>query len=149
MITYKSNLPEVTLKYKSGEFKKSKIHTSRDCYEIVKEMFNSDTLEYIEEFIVLLLNRANNTIGWVKLSSGGITGTVVDVRVLFTIALQSGASSILIAHNHPSGNPKPSNEDLNITKKIKEAGKLLDISLLDHLIIYENSFTSMADEGLI
>jgi DNA repair protein RadC len=149
MITYKSPLPEITIKYKKGDFKKIKIERSKDAYELFKELFNADTIEYTEESVVLFLNRLNATIGFVKLSSGGMIGTVVDKRVVMTLALQCGAYAIILAHNHPSGNLKASQADIDITKRLKEAGKLLDIDVLEHIIITDNGYTSMADEGLL
>jgi DNA repair protein RadC len=101
MVTYKSSMPEITLKYKSGNYNKIKIIKSNDAYEFFLHIFNADTIEYLEEAIVLLLNRHNNTIGFVKLSTGRTVGTVVDTKVLFSIALQAGAHAIILAHNHP------------------------------------------------
>lgn len=100
-----------------------------------------------EEFWVLLLNRANNIIGKHQISKGGFAGTVVDSKVIFKLALDASASSIIMCHNHPSGNHKPSDADLSLTKRIVEAGKVLDISVLDHLIIAGELYYSFADEG--
>jgi DNA repair protein RadC len=102
-----------------------------------------------EEFWLLLLNRANMVIKKEMISRGGVTGTVVDARVIFKSALENRASSIIMAHNHPSGNLKPSEEDIRITKKIKEAGKLMEISLIDHLIITDSGYYSFGDEGML
>jgi len=100
-----------------------------------------------EEFWVLLLNRANNIIGKHQISKGGLAGTVVDSKVIFKLALDASASSIIMCHNHPSRNHKPRNADLSLTKRIVEAGKVLDISVLDHLIIAGELYYSFADEG--
>ena len=100
-----------------------------------------------EEFWVLYLNNHNKMMRSVCISKGGITGTVVDIRQIFNIALREQATSIILAHNHPSGNIKPSQADLNLTKKIAEAGKVLDIAVLDHLIITEKAYYSFRDEG--
>ena len=102
-----------------------------------------------EEFWMLLLNRANFVIKKELISKGGIAGTVVDTKLIFNSALSHFASAIIICHNHPSGNLKPSNADRSITKKIKEAGQLLDIALLDHIIISDNDFYSFADETIL
>ncbi len=102
-----------------------------------------------EEFWVLYLNRNNRVIKEEQLSRGGLAGTVVDIRMIIKSAVDCLASSMILFHNHPSGNPKPSHEDLTLTKKVSEAARLLDINLNDHLIIYENRYTSFADEGLI
>ena len=149
MKTYKANLPEIQIKYKSGDLKKVKITSSDNAAEILREMFNADTLEYSEEFIVVYLNRANNTIGWQKISSGGMNGTVCDKRMIFATALKVAAHSVLLAHNHPSGQRKPSTADINLTKDIVEAGKFLDISVLDHIILTDVSHFSFLDDGLI
>ena len=148
MITYKSSMPEITIKYKKGDFKKVKITQSRDAYELFKELFNQDTIEYTEESIVLFFNRMNITIGFIKLSSGGMVGTVIDKRVVMNLALSCGATSIMLAHNHPSGNLKPSNTDIQVSKQLKEAGKLLEINVIDHLILTTEGYYSMADEGV-
>ena len=102
-----------------------------------------------EEFWVIFLNQKNQIIYKSQISKGGITGTIVDVRVLFKIALEHFATSIIVAHNHPTGNLKPSDADLKITRNIKNAGEILDIKLADHLIIGENAFFSFQDEGLL
>ncbi len=99
---------------------------------------------------LLLLNRANYVLGWVKLSSGGTIGTVVDTRIIFALALKTNASSIIVSHNHPSQNLTPSEEDRRITKAIIEAGKLFNIKLLDHFIVAsKGTYFSFADEGIL
>lgn len=125
---------------------KIQITQSSDIYKVLQP-FLSDL--QTEEFWVIFLNQNNRLIGKSKLSSGGINQSVVDVRILFKAALDHFATGIVIAHNHPSGNLKPSQEDLKITKQITEAGTLLNIQLLDHLIIAQNSFLSFADENLL
>lgn len=125
--------------------KKEKIVTSKDVYEIMKPSMMD--LPH-EEFWLLMLNRANAVIKKERISSGGIAGTVVDSKLIFKTALENYASSIIICHNHPSGNLKPSEQDLKITKNIKEAGRIMEIQLLDHLIITEGGFFSFADEGV-
>ncbi len=102
-----------------------------------------------EQFWAIFLNQNNRILGKTHLSSGGINQSVVDVRILFKTALEHLATGIVVAHNHPSGNLKPSQEDLKITKQITEGGKLLNIQLLDHLIISQNSYFSFADESLL
>ena len=102
-----------------------------------------------EEFFVIMLNRANEVIGKFQLSKGGISGTVVDPKLIFKQAIEQMASGIILCHNHPSGNIKPSEEDISLTKKIKEAGKMLDMNVLDHLIVAGNSYFSFADEGMM
>jgi DNA repair protein RadC len=149
MKTYKADTPEITLKYKSSGVKKTKITNSQDSYELFKQMYNGDTLEYCESSVVIYLNRANNLIGWQKISQGGITGTVVDVRMILATALKCGATGIILSHNHPSGDLFPSATDDKLTNQIYEAGKIMEIQLLDHLIITTDGFYSYADQGKI
>ena len=125
---------------------KDKIQSSQD----VADVFQAQLIDLPhEEFWVMLLNRANRIIEKQKISQGGISGTVVDIRLIMKLALEKTASSIILCHNHPSGNPMPSEEDKLLTQKIAKAGKLLEIEVLDHVIIAENKFTSFADEGYL
>jgi DNA repair protein RadC len=110
----------------------------------------SDNMELREEFNVLFLNRSNHVKGILRLSLGGITGTVADSRILFAAALKSLATGIIAAHNHPSGSMKPSSQDVELTQKLKQAGQILNITLLDHLILIPTSgYYSFADEGAL
>lgn len=102
-----------------------------------------------EEFWLLMLNRANRVLGRFKVSQGGLSGTVIDTRIILKKALDNLASSIIVCHNHPSGNNQPSDADIKITEKLKKAAEMLEIKLLDHIIIAEKSYFSFADEGLI
>lgn len=133
--------------YKRTQVKpKTKITTSASAYTVLKDLFPRETIEHHEQFIILLLDRANQVLGWSKISEGGINGTVVDVRIIFQIALAAHASSIILAHNHPSGNCKPSEQDKAITRKINKAGELLEIAVLDHLILVsESEYYSFSD----
>ena len=125
---------------------KNKIASSNDAFELLHaELSDLNT----EEFWIILMNRANKVIKKIRISSGGISGTVADLRVIFKAAIDNLASAIILAHNHPSGNLKPSQADINLTKKIKNSGNILDIPVLDHIIIAENSYFSFADEGLL
>jgi DNA repair protein RadC len=124
----------------------AKISSSRDAYLILNPKLAD--LPH-EEFWMVLLNRANKVIKTESLSKGGISGTVVDVRLVSKSAIENNSSSVILAHNHPSGNLKPSQQDLDITKKTKEALKLFDINLFDHLIIGDQQYFSFADEGII
>ena len=125
---------------------KNKIASSNDAFELLHaELSDLNT----EEFWIILMNRANKVIKKIRISSGGISGTVADSRVIFKAAIDNLASAIILAHNHPSGNLKPSQSDINLTKKMKESGNILDIPVLDHIIIAENSYFSFADEGLL
>ncbi|MEP7264705.1 MAG: DNA repair protein RadC [Bacteroidota bacterium] len=126
--------------------KKEKITGSKDVVDLLQPHL-ADLIH--EEFWLLLLNRANHIIHKTAISKGGISGTVVDPRLIFKEAIEHGASGIILSHNHPSGNTKPSEADIQLTKKLRDAGKNLDIDILDHIIIAGNSFFSFADEGLM
>ncbi len=102
----------------------------------------------VEQFKVLFLNQANKVLGIYEVSTGGITGTVADPRVIFAAALKANCCAIIISHNHPSGNLKPSRQDEELTQKIKQGGQLLDIKLLDHIILTAEEYFSFGDEGL-
>ncbi len=102
-----------------------------------------------EEVWVLLLNRANKVLKKIQVSKGGVTGTVVDVRMIMKEAIDSLASAMILCHNHPSGNSNPSGDDDNITRKLKEAGKIMEIQLLDHIIVCDHSYYSYLDRGRI
>lgn len=130
----------------SDVLEKTKITSSNDIYEYFNH-YIADLPH--EEFWVIYLNRANKIIDKLKISQGGVSGTVADVKIILKNALQKLASSIIICHNHPSGNTKPSEADIKITKKIKEACILIDINVLDHIIITEKEYFSFADEGLL
>lgn len=125
---------------------KLNISSSKDVFELMQPMIGD--LE-MEEFWVVFLNNSNKVLSKQKISSGGITGTVVDVRLVFKMALELYATSVILCHNHPSGGLKPSQADLNLTQKMADAGKVMDIKVLDHLIITGNHFYSFADEGKI
>ena len=126
--------------------KRNKITSSKDVFDILKPILIDLPFE---EFWLLILNRANLVIKKEMISRGGVSGTVVDTKIIFKAAIENYASSIIICHNHPSGNLKPSEADIRITKNIKEAGKLMEIPLLDHLIVAETGFYSFADEGML
>jgi len=125
---------------------KKKIQSSQNVFEIFNTILAD--LPY-EEFWILLLNRSNTIIDKFKISQGGISGTVADVRIILKLALENLASGVVLCHNHPSENTKPSEADILITKKVKDAGMLFDINLLDHIIVTTNSYFSFADEGII
>lgn len=126
-----------------------KITGSKDTFEILSRAWDADKLQLIEQFKVMLLNRANKVLGIVDISTGGITGTVVDPKIVFAVALKACATGIILAHNHPSGNLTPSQNDLNLTRKIKEGGKMLEIETTDHIILTSEGYYSFADDGLI
>jgi DNA repair protein RadC len=146
------NIAEVCLIYKSKvkASERPQVKCSRDAFSLFKENWDPATIEHVEEFKLLLMNRSNSVLGILEISKGGISGTVTDVRLVFQAAIKGNASGLIVAHNHPSGNLNPSESDTRITQKIKEAGSLLDIQLLDHLILTpEDNYYSFADNGLI
>lgn len=121
-----------------------KLISSKDAHNIIK----ADLADLPhEEFWILLLNRANILIGKHLLSKGGQSGTVVDPKMIFKTAIEHGAAALILVHNHPSGSLKPSSADINITKKLMELGKMMEIAVHDHLIVYNDTFLSLADEG--
>jgi DNA repair protein RadC len=127
-----------------------KIVCSNDAATILLRHFDQGTIALQEQFLVMYLNRANKIIGVYRASQGGITGTVADPRIILGIALKIAAVSFIMAHNHPSGSLKPSGADEDLTRRLKDGAKLMDIKLLDHLIFESSgSYYSFADEGLI
>jgi DNA repair protein RadC len=149
MNLFQNNLAEVRITYscKIPACDRIKIRCSQDADKALRLIWPS--FEHREFFYIMLLNRSNQILGFSQISMGGISGTVTDVRIIFQTALKANSSGIILAHNHPSGNLSPSESDIAITKKIKEAGKLLDISLLDHMIMTEDTYLSLADDNLI
>lgn len=125
------------------------IGCSRDAQDLLRQIWDSNLIEYVEEFKLLLLNRANRVLGIVAISKGGVAGTVADPKIIFGVALKANASSIILAHNHPSGNLKPSEADKQLTKKLMEGGKLLDLVVSDHIILTGENYYSFADDGLM
>lgn len=127
-------------------FEKKKIQSSKDVFDIFGNMLGD--LPY-EEFWIILLNRSNSILETTKISQGGISGTVTDVRIILKTALDKMASGCILCHNHPSGNLRPSEADINLTVKLKEASKLMDINILDHVIVSTFGYYSFTDEGVL
>ncbi|WP_242157353.1 JAB domain-containing protein [Aestuariivivens sediminis] len=146
----KNVIAEIQLKYNNtrGKEDRIKITDSRKAYDTFLHLWDLDTIELYEEFKVLLLNRANEVLGIHTLSKGCISGTLVDLKLLFVVALRSASCGIIMAHNHPSGNLKPSEVDKRLYEKIKKAAEYLDINVLDNLIISKYGYYSFTDEGL-
>ncbi|MCK9399618.1 MAG: JAB domain-containing protein [Bacteroidales bacterium] len=140
---------EISVSYstKVSNANRPKIAGSKDCFDVVLPLW--DDIEYRESFLVLLMNRANRLLGIVEVSKGGVSGTVADPKLIFQHALKANASSLIMCHNHPSGNTQPSEADIRLTRKLKEGGLLLDLPVLDHLIVTTDGYYSFADEGLI
>jgi DNA repair protein RadC len=142
---------EIQLTYRT-EVKPSlrpRISGSRDAYNVLLENWDKTKIEFIEQFKVMLLNRANKVLGIFEVSSGSVTGTVADPKLIFAAAIKANACGIILTHNHPSGNLNPSQADIDLTKRMKEGGKLLEMLVLDHVIITTDGYFSFADEGLI
>jgi len=149
MQVFKEKMNTYSIKREKTDFQKVKISSSEDAYETIKQFYGKD-IHIVESFFILLMNRANNTIGYVKVSSGGIAGTVADPIIIAKYAVDSLAKSIILAHNHPTGNKKPSGLDIDLTKKIKNALKLFDIEVLDHIILTgEDGYYSFDENGFI
>lgn len=151
-MTSLTSVDEITVQYNPSnkEVDRRIITSSKDSYRTIIEFFPDGMIQLQEQFAVIYLNRSNQVLGVYKMSVGGITGTIVDLRLLLSVALKTLATGIIIAHNHPSGNLKPSMADEEITQKLKSAASLMDISLLDHLILVGGTeYFSFADEGII
>jgi DNA repair protein RadC len=136
------------LKKNPTDFPRVQITCSYDAAEFIKR-FYCDDIGIFESFFVLMLDRSNHTIGFAKISQGGVSGTVVDTRIVAKFAIDSLASGIILAHNHPSGTLKPSDADEKITDKIKSGLAYFDIEVLDHIIVTEDGYTSFSDTGRI
>ena len=143
-----NKLKVYSLKKNETEFENRQIATAKDAVDYIRQ-FYSDDIEIYESFFLLMLNRSMKTIGYVKISQGGIIGTVVDPIIVAKYAVDSLSTNIILAHNHPSGNIKPSQADINLTSRIKEGLKLFDISVLDHVILTKDSHFSFSDEGIL
>ena len=144
------NIAEIELVYKPSISNKPIISSPLDAYNLFMDFYPKETLHLQEHFFVAYLNRFNRVLGVLHLSSGGLTGTIADIRLIFGTALKAAASSIVISHNHPSGQLKPSDRDRDITTKISSAGDMLDIKLLDHIIIgHDGQYFSFSDERIL
>lgn len=136
------------LKKIQTNFKNEQIDSPEKASDFIRQFYGDD-LEIFESFFILLLNQAQNTIGYAKISQGGIVGTVVDFRLVAKYAIESLAVNVIIAHNHPSGNLNPSPQDLAITEKIKKGLEVFDIRLNDHIILTKDGFTSFSNKGIL
>src|SRR5664279_1549320 len=141
---------EIQVSYRPAIANKPSIKCALDAYVVLRDFFTHETIQLNEQFLVMYLNKANRVLGVYPGFVGGITSTIVDLRLILSIALKTLATSIILCHNHPSGSLTPSKQDIDLTLKIKEAAKYLDIYVQDHLIItFERKYFSLADEGLI
>jgi len=125
------------------------IKSSYDSFELLKAFWSHDKIDFIEQFKILLLNTGHRVLGLVEISSGGVAGTLADIKLIFSAALKANAVSIILSHNHPSGDARPSKADKQMTERIKLAGQLLDITVTDHIIVTSEGYYSFADEGVL
>lgn len=143
-----TEVAEIQVSYRPAISNKPVVKSPLDAYNVVKSFFLPEQIGLQEKFVVAYMNQANRVIGVYDMTVGGITGTVADIRLIFGTALKTAATGIILAHNHPSGNLVPSQQDIDLTFRIKEAGRFLSIKLYDHLILSpESTFYSMADGG--
>jgi DNA repair protein RadC len=140
---------ELVYKTKVKASARPTISCSKDAYEVLLRSWDENKIDFVEQFKVLLLNRAKRVLGIYQVSTGGATTTVADPKLIFTAALKANSCSIIISHNHPSANLRPSHADEVLTQKVKQAGQFLDIRLEDHIIITSEGYYSFADEGLL
>lgn len=140
---------ELVYKTKVKPSERPSVKSSKDCYELLRLTWDENKIEFVEQFKVVLMNRAQKVLGIYELSTGGVTGTVADPKLVFTAALKANACNIILSHNPPSGNLKPSRADKELTMKIATAGMYLDIKVLDHIIATSEGYYSFPDEGLL
>lgn len=144
---------EVELIYKTNikPSERIKIEDSKKVYEVLKTVYNYNTIEHKESFYAMYLNRANKLLAVILISEGGTSACLVDVKIIFQAALKLNASAIILSHNHPSGQLQPSNADIQITNKVKEAAKLLEMQVIEHIIVTpeDDKYYSFADNGQI
>ena len=144
---------KVSYKRKSPDSKQLRmpwlLTSSATAEEYLRSIWDKNQLELVEDCYLVCLNSAHEVIGWVRVSSGGLDMTIVDPRLIFGIALQAASSAIVVAHNHPSGKPDPSDQDRAVTKKLRKAGEMLNLPLLDHIILTKDASFSFADAGLL
>lgn len=144
-----NTIGEAKVSYRSTGVPYAQVSSSADAYQFLKTIWDEDTIEYTESFCVLALNRANKIVAYRFIATGGTSAVIVDVKTIFQMALLTNASALIVSHNHPSGQLKPSGSDLSITKKLKSAGTFLDLPILDHVIVTKDGYCSFADEGYL
>ncbi len=142
-----SEVAEIKVSYSTNNTSKEKVNSVLKAYQLLLSSWDINIIELQEEFKILLLNRANEVLGIYPLSKGGISGTVVDLRLIFAVALKCNASGFILSHNHPSGKLIPSDADVSLTRKIKKCADLLDIGLIDHIILSKVGYYSFTNEG--
>jgi len=150
-LEFLNTVSEIELIYKNKvkASARPQIKSSKDSYHLLLQTWDVNKIEFVEQFKVILMNKAHRVLGIYELSTGGVTGTVADPKLIFMAALKANACCIILSHNHPSGNLKPSRADEDLTEKIKNAGRLLDINIIDHIIITNEGYFSFGDEGIL
>ncbi|GFZ79644.1 DNA repair protein [Aquaticitalea lipolytica] len=148
---FKTNISEISLNYKRKvkASERPKVSCSKDAEKLFRENWNDLTINLFEEFKILLLDRNNSCMGIVPISQGGVSGTLVDAKLVFASALKARACSIILGHNHPSGNLKPSASDISLTERLVKGANYLDLKILDHIILTDVNYTSFADDNLV
>ncbi len=144
-VSYKRNRPKTDNQVRMPFFVASPIC----CEKYLRSVWDKDTIELREEFLVVCLNGAHEVLGWVKLHTGGLNQSPVDLRMVLAVALQTASTSLILAHNHPSGSLTPSPEDVALTRRVKDSAALLGIKVLDHLIMTRDHYTSLSEMGLM
>ena len=142
-------IDEIKISYSNSNTRKVKITNSLDSFNCLITNWEIETIQLYEEFKILLLNTANEVLGIYNVSKGGISSTIVEIRHILYIALKTNSTGIILAHNHPSGNLKPSSTDINLTRKIKSACEIMDLKLQDHIILAKEGYLSFMDEGIL
>lgn len=150
-ILFPATIAEINVGYSHTlkAYERHKITSSQDAIDVLRAKWQPDQIQYVEEFKTILLDRGNRVLGIHHVSKGGQSGTVADPKTIFSAALKAHSAAIILAHNHPSGQLKPSQADLQLTHKLKEAGKLLDLPILDHVILTVDGYFSWADHGIL
>ncbi|MEM6846101.1 MAG: JAB domain-containing protein [Bacteroidota bacterium] len=152
-ILFPSRIAEIRVSYsrngKLPDVQRHKVSSSEDAADAFRLKWKKGQLQYCEQFKIMLLDRSNRILGIHTLSTGGQSGTCADPKHIFAVALKANSASIVLCHNHPSSNLKPSEADCQLTRKLKEAGKFLDLPILDHIILTQDAYFSFADDGIL
>ena len=146
---YVASEVELVYKTKVKNSERPHITKAKDTYQLLTTSWDEGKLGFIEQFKVIFLNRGNKVLGIYEISTGGLTGTVADPRLIFAAAIKANAVGLILAHNHPGGSLQPSKADVDLTEKIRQAGRLLDIFVLEHMILTTEGYYSFAEEGLL
>ena len=151
MVQKTFKVAEVQVSYKPDDkaSERPKISSSKQAYDLLMQHWDWGKIEFLEQSKMILLNRQNRVLGLVDISTGGVSGTILDPKIIFSVALKANISAIILCHNHPSGNTQPSQSDIRLTNQLKDGGKLLEILVCDHLIITNEHYYSFADDGMM